>query len=432
MEKTPESRHSPGAYDPFSPEVQRDPYPYYEALRRDAPVYLVPGKGMWAVSRHADVSFALKRPDLFSSSIMADKEELPASETLLASDPPAHTGLRKRVERAFSPRRVRELEPRLRVLAGALTAAFAGARRCDIVASLAAPLPVVLIAELMAIDPGRHDDFKRWADAVIARGTGRPLPEARRRELDVTVGELKAFLVDAIAARRLAPGDDLLSALVRDDDQGEGLSPAQVLNFAVLLLLGGSETTTNLIGNALRALFAHPSQLARVVADRSLVPALVDETLRHDAPVQSVLRRTTQALTLGEQRLPAGAVVLLLLASANRDEQVFTEAHAFRLDRAEPKQLAFGNGPRSRRSWRWGRPASSRPRSPCSTPSCCADRARSSWPSTPCRCGRHPAATQAGGYERLSVRSLRCGAIFWCSKTISSSRLRSEDHSFAN
>jgi cytochrome P450 len=330
-------------YDPFSPQVQRDPYPYYKELRRNAPVYQIASRGMWAVSRHADVSFALKRPDLFSSAIMADREELPASETLLASDPPAHTGLRKRVERSFSPRRVRELAPRLGALATELLGAFASSGRCDIIANLAAPLPVIMIAELLGIDPDRHGDFKRWADAVIARGTGRSLP-ADRAELDRRVAEFKAFLKDAIETRRSTPGEDLLSALVRTDE-GVGLSPAQVLNFSVLLLLGGSETTTNLIGNALLALSAHEEESARVGADQALVPAVVEETLRYDAPVQSVMRRTTRDVELGGQRLPAGAVVLLLLGSANRDEQVFPEADRFSLDRGEVKQLAFGSGP---------------------------------------------------------------------------------------
>jgi cytochrome P450 len=331
-------------YDPFSPEVKRDPYPFYAELRRDAPVFEVASRGMWAVSRHADVGFALKRSDLFSSSVNSDRAEIPASETLLGSDPPAHTGLRKRVEQSFTPRRIRALADRLDGLARELVAAFATRGACDVVAGLAAPLPVVIIAELMGIDPARGDDFKRWADAVISRGTGRP-SATDRAVLDARVAEFKAYLGDAIEARRRAPGDDLLSALVRDEDGAAGLSPAQALNFAVLLLLGGSETTTNLIGNALRALFADAEALARVRADGALVTALVEETLRFDAPVQSVLRRTTAEVELAGARIPAGSVVLLLLGSANRDERVFADAERFDLAREGTKHLAFGAGP---------------------------------------------------------------------------------------
>lgn len=333
-------------FDPFDAVVKRDPYPFYAELRRAAPVCHVAARRMWAVSRHADVSFALRRPDLFSSAVNADGQDLPAAETLLGADPPAHTTLRKRVERTFTPRRVRELGPRLEVLAATLVGAFAGRGTADAIADLAAPLPVILIAELMGIDPQRHADFKRWADAVIARGTGRP-SETPRAELDARVAAFKHYLADVITVRRQTPGDDLISALVRDEPDAPGLPPAQALNFAVLLLLGGSETTTHLVGNALRALFADPPLLARVQADPTLIPTLIEETLRFDPPVQSVLRRTTAAIDLAGAQIPPQATVLLLLASANRDEAVFADADQFRLDRdpGDSKPLAFGAGP---------------------------------------------------------------------------------------
>lgn len=334
-------------FDPFDAAVKRDPYPFYAELRRAVPVYHVVARRMWAVSRHADVAFALRRPDLFSSSVNADGQDLPAAETLLGSDPPAHTALRKRVERTFTPGRLRELGPRVDALAAMLVRAFAGRGAADAIGDLAAPLPVILIAEMMGIDPRRHADFKRWADAVIARGTGRP-SETPRAELDARVGELKAYLADVIVGRHAAPGTDLVSALVRDEPEAPGLSPAQALNFAVLLLLGGSETTTHLIGNALRALFAEPPLLASVHADAALIPAAVDETLRHDPPVQSVLRRTTTEVELAGVTLPAGATLMLLLGSANRDERIFPDGDRFRLDRDDAsarKAIAFGAGP---------------------------------------------------------------------------------------
>jgi cytochrome P450 len=331
-------------FDPFEPAVKRDPYPFYAALRRDAPVYEIAAKRMWAVSRHADVSFALKRPDLFSSSINADRAEIPARETLLGSDPPDHTALRKRVERAFTPRRIRALEPRLGTLARELVASFAARGSCDAIADLASPLPVIVIAELMGVDPTRHEEFKLWADAIIARGTGRS-SSLDRATLDARAAELKAYLAQVIEARRGAAGDDLVSALVSDDGDEPPLSPAQALNFAVLLLLGGSETTTHLIGNALRALLADAQALARVRGDGALVANAVDEALRFDAPVQSVFRRTTADVELGGQRLPAGATVILLLGSANRDEAVFDQPDRFRIDRPDLKHLAFGLGP---------------------------------------------------------------------------------------
>jgi cytochrome P450 len=335
---------APLQFDPFDPSVKANPYPFYAALRREAPVFHVAARGMWAVSRHADVAAALKRPDVFSSSINSDRAEIPARETLLGSDPPDHTALRKRVERAFTPSRIRALEPRLHALAGELVAAFEPRGACDAIADLASPLPVIVIAELMGVDPARHAEFKLWADAIIARGTGRP-SALDRETLDARAGALKAYLADVIEARRRSPGDDLVSALVRDDADVPALSPAQALNFAVLLLLGGSETTTHLIGNALRALLADGQALARANTQSGALDAAVDEALRFDAPVQSVFRRTTAAVELGGQRLPAGATVILLLGSANRDERVFEEPDRFRLDRPDLKHLAFGLGP---------------------------------------------------------------------------------------
>ena len=260
----------------------------------------------------------------------------------------------------------------------------------------ASPLPIVIIAELMVASiPRGAFDFKLWADAVITRGTGRP-STTDREELAARIATFKAYLGDAIEARRRAPGDDLLSALVSDEDGAVGLSPAQALNFAVLLLLGGSETTTHLIGNALRALFADAAALARVRADRALVPALIAETLRHDAPVQSALRRATAEVELAGTRIPAGAIVLLLLGSANRDESVFADAERFRLDRDGTKHASpsasghttlpgrdararmEADKPRSAPCSRCRARASPTPRSRSSTPSCCGARARSS------------------------------------------------------
>ena len=294
--------------------------------------------------RHADVTFALKRPDLFSSSVNADRAEIPAGEEPCSA--PTRPRTRACASASSAPSRRAACAPSRRASRSwraALTAAFASRGTCDVIAELAGPLPVMMIAELMGIEPERHEDFKRWADAVIIRGTGLA-SDVDRDELDARVAEFKTFLGDAIEARRRAPGEDLLSALVRDEDGG-ALSPPQALNFAVLLLLGGSETTTNLIGNALRALLADSAELARVRADLALIPAVVDEALRFDAPVQSVLRRTTVAVELGGQTIPAGAVTFLLLGSANRDEQVFPEAERFRLGRPDLKHLAFGLGP---------------------------------------------------------------------------------------
>jgi cytochrome P450 len=329
-------------YDPFLPEVQRDPYPYYARLRREQPVFRIATRSMWAVSRHADVGSALKRAEVFSSAVMA-VPDLPASESLLSADPPAHTALRKRVERSFTPARVRNLAPRLRALSSELASTLRAEGRFDVVARLAAPLPLMVIADLLGIDPARHAELKLWTDAIIARGTGRPSAE-ERKALDGRVAALKTYLREAIERRRAEPGEDLISALVGTDG-ADGLSVAQALNFSVLLLLGGSETTTHLIGNTLRALFADDDLRQRAAHDPAVLASAIEETLRYDPPVQSVLRITTQEVEIGSVSIPASSGVLLLLGSANRDELVFDQADTFRVDRQEPKHLAFGAGP---------------------------------------------------------------------------------------
>ncbi|WP_437276012.1 cytochrome P450 [Sorangium sp. So ce375] len=329
-------------YDPFAPAVQRDPYPYYTALRLDAPVHRLASRGFWVLSRHEDVSLALKRPDVFSSSIMAGRKLAP-SETLLGSDPPAHTRLRRRVERAFSPRRMRELEDRLATLARELVGDFAPVGSCDVMAELAAPFPIAVIAGMLGVHADHHSDFRRWADDVIAHGTGRVMAGDRGR-VEQSIAQFEAFLRAVLASRRGAPGDDLIGALVREDSDGSALSPEQALDFTRLLVLGGSETATNLIGNALLALFEHPGELDRVRRDRSLVPALVEETLRYDAPVQILLRRATRDIEIRGSLIPAGATTLLLLGSANRDEAIFPDADRFLLGRDASRHLAFGLG----------------------------------------------------------------------------------------
>jgi cytochrome P450 len=197
----------------------------------------------------------------------------------------------------------------------------------------------------MGIDPHRHEDFKRWADAVIARGTGCPT-EIDLRAIGQSLRELKNFFNEVIESRRSTPTDDLIGSFMQGHDgESEGLTIAEVLNFSVLLLLAGTETTTHLVGNALRALFASSDLFERVRTNRALLPALIEETLRYDAPVQLVMRRTKVEVEIAEGHLPAGAVVLLLLGSANRDEAAFDRADEFLLDRHSSKHLAFGAGP---------------------------------------------------------------------------------------
>src|SRR5262245_40166087 len=323
-------------YEPFSEAVREDPYPYYAALRDEAPVYWAEGAQAWCVSRYDDVQFVLRSPELFSSDAMRTMlmgarpginpledpdvmvralaltqalsfplEELMGARQLLSEDPPRHTAMRNLVNRGFTPRRIAMWEPRVREFTRACINDMRHADEFDLVAALAMPLPVRVICEMLGVEPERRDDFKRWSDRIIAGTTG-----SARTVDPLTSGfadamkELAEYIRGVVAERTKQPSDDLISVLVAVQD-GSGLSAAEMTLFVLLLLVAGNETTTNLIGNATNALLNHPSELARVSADRSLVPNWIEETLRWDSPVQFVLRRTTVDVEVAGHRLTA-------------------------------------------------------------------------------------------------------------------------------
>jgi len=200
-----------------------------------------------------------------------------------------------------------------------------------------------VIAELLGVEPERSVDFKRWSDCLVAGATGGAgalRPEAALQGFS----ELSTYLMGVVEERRRHPQDDLISTLIRAEDGEAGLSPIEVVMFTVLLLVAGNETTTNLLGNTLLALMAHPDQLARVRRDRSRIPALVEEALRYDGPIQFLFREATQDVELAGVKIPAGATVMPLLGSANRDDAQFADADRLDVSRNTQGHLAFGLG----------------------------------------------------------------------------------------
>ena len=363
-------------YTPFSEEVRANPYPFYAALRKDAPVFFVEGIGAWAVARYEDVRFILSHPDLFSSDAMrtmllptrlgpdaaADPEtaerlfaiasalpfppeEMLTARNLISTDPPQHEVMRKIVSRGFTPRRIASYEERVRAVVGSCIASLRRGRGFDVVADLAIPVPTVIIAEMLGVEPERHADFKRWSDLVISQSTGsaRGLPFAQTGYVEV-IREFSLYLLSIIEARRRAPGDDLVTTLVVAQEEGGTLTPMEVVTFALLLLVAGNETTTNLIGNAVNVLLDHPEQLEMVRQDRALLPNLVEETVRYEGPIQFVFRRTTEEVTLAGTRLPADAFIMPLLGSANRDPGQFANPDVFDITRDTSGHLGFGLG----------------------------------------------------------------------------------------
>ena len=330
-------------FDPYSYEHHEDPYPTYRQLRDRAPAYLDPDRGFWALSRHDDVRAALGDWHTFSSSggITLERRSDAVEPMLIEMDPPRHTQLRSLVSRAFTPRRVADLEAPTRALARELSADFDPGRRVDVIDDFAATLPMAVISVMLGVPRQDQSELRSWSDAMLHREEGST--ELTPAGIDGAT-RLYAYFDKLIADRRRSPRDDLVGALVAAQEDDHSLSPAEVLGFCFLLLIAGNETTTKLLGNAIFWLAAFPDQRARLLADPSLVPAAVEETLRFDTSTQALARVLTRDLELHGVTLPAGRKGLLLFGSANRDERRWDDPDRFDVDRNPAGHLAFGHG----------------------------------------------------------------------------------------
>jgi cytochrome P450 len=339
-------------YDPFDPEVQADPYPSYRWLRDVEPVHLT-ASGFWVVSRFDDVRTALRDADRFSSAAMAALLQGPRAYSsspdapgvsLIGSDGEEHRRLRSIVNRGFTPRVVNGLEPSVRALAARLASDIRERGRTDLIADIAAPVPPTVIAGMLGIDPDRQDDFRRWSDALMLAVFEQP-DNAQGAHIASCMQELGEYLDVVIAERGARPGDDLVSTLIRAEADEGRLDRSELETFVVTLLVAGTVTTTHLVGNALLALLRDPETLARVVAEPSAIPAVVEETMRYDSPVQLLPRATTADVEVDGTRIPAGSIVLLVFGAANRDDRVFEHPDRFDPWRPSREHLAFGHGP---------------------------------------------------------------------------------------
>jgi cytochrome P450 len=334
-------------YDPFDPAVIADPYPYYRALRAEAPCYACEPRGIYVLSRYADVRAALADTDRFSSTQGVGYERRPVP-MMIAYDPPEHTRLRRIVAGRFTPRVLASWEPRIDQIASALLDPLVGAGPIDLVETLCAPFPVQVIAEMMDIPIERRADFKHWSDNTVqALGGAVELSAHDRMQVEMTIAQFAMYFAGVIAERRphAADADDLISLLIRPNAEGEALSDMEIVSFCVLLLVAGNETTTNLIGNSAYHLMQQPEQWRKLVADPGLDRSLIEESLRYDAPIQGFFRNTTQPVELAGATIPADSKVMLLYGSANRDDDKFEQADHYQIERNPSDHLAFGFGP---------------------------------------------------------------------------------------
>ena len=340
----------PFAFNPFDEETRRDPYALFARARREQPVFRHEGLPVSSVFLHADCQAILRDPKTWSSMFPTPPgftpEDVPRS--MLVTDPPEHARLRGLVSQAFTPKRVRELAPRIDAIAHELLDQAIARREVDLVEALTYPLPVIVIAEMIGVPAADRGRFKAWSDALVAPlGSvffSEPSPEMVVEQRRIRA-ELEEYFVRLVEDRRRSPKDDLLTGLVQAELEGSRLAFDELLAMLILLLVAGNETTTNLIGNAALELLAHPDALADVRAETSLTGPAVEEVLRFSSPVQMDPRLATRDVTVQGVTIPAGEFVLCWLGSANRDEMVFERAGTFDIRRGKQNHLAFGFGP---------------------------------------------------------------------------------------
>jgi cytochrome P450 len=344
-------------FNPMDPELRSDPYPFYARLRRADPFHRCRNADGWVLSRYEDVLAVLRDPSYsaderthrrFPSFVERFKRaglRNPYDDdrgSMLRLDPPDHTRLRGLVAKAFTPRAVERMRARIDAILKELLDSRPARGPMELVAELAAPLPVRVIAEMLGIPPEDHERFRDWSNEVV-RGLGDGTFEDRKAA-ERAGEELDRYFEAIIAARRTAPKDDLISALAAAEEAGDRLKRNELLSTLTLLLVAGNETTTNLISNATLALLRNPDQLEILRRSPEKASGAIDELLRYDSPVQMTSRIARTDRELAGHRIKRGEQLILLLASANRDPDAFPDADRLDVTRTDVRHVAFSHG----------------------------------------------------------------------------------------
>ena len=349
----------PLLFNPLDPVFRADPYPVYRRMREEEPTYLSP-LGFHVFTRYDDCLTVLKHPQMSSDGRNATGyseflDQQPAAQKMadamegkrpfLLLDPPDHTRLRGLVSKAFTVRTVEGLRPRVQQVVDELIDDIQRKGEMEVVEDLAYPLPVIIICEMLGVPQSDHERFKGWS-RDLARGLDpdfvQPV-EALERRFE-TVLAFHEYFRELIARRQSDPGDDLLTALVHAEEQGDTLTEDELLGICTLLLVAGHETTVNLIGNGVLALLRHREQLEKLWADRTLIKSAVEEILRFDPPVQFDGRVALTDIEVGGVTVAQGEQPLLILAAANRDPEQFDDPDTFDITRTDNRHLSFGHG----------------------------------------------------------------------------------------
>jgi cytochrome P450 len=331
-------------YRPFGRDTWRDPYTLYRDLLEHDPVQHVPDGGYWVLSRFADVFAAARDTTTFSSeqglTFQNEIEAIGLLPNLVMMDPPQHTTYRRLVARGFTPRQVSALEPALRRFVRRRVERLVDAGRGDFVELLARPVPCFVVAQYLGVPESDRDRFEGWTEALVQAGAG-----GHEGGASAALAELYQYFSEQITARRADPGEDLISDLARLGPDEVGGATEDILGYAFVMVAGGNDTATGLLGGAAELLTRHPEQRRRLLDDPSRVPAAVEESLRLVSPVQGLCRVTTRDVDVDGVALAAGSRVLLCYGAANRDPREFgPTADDFDVTRRVARLLTFGSG----------------------------------------------------------------------------------------
>jgi cytochrome P450 len=335
------------SYSPYDYEIHEDPYPTYARLREEAPLYRNAELGFWALSRHADVTAAFRDTARFSSAMGVSLEptatgpQARRSMSFLAMDPPDHGKMRSIVSRGFTPVRVASMEPHILELTREHLEPALERGSFDFVADFAGKLPMDVLSEMIGFPPSDRAELRRLADLLVHRDEG--VFDVPQTGIDAAI-TLARYFVDMIAERRRAPREDLLSALVEADPDGERLTDADIMSFLFLIVVAGNETTAKLLANAWYWAWRNPGERAKPFADPSRIGDWIEETLRFDGSSQALARTLTEDVELHGERIPEGDRVLLLIGAANRDPRAFDDPDRYDLDRVTTESVSFGAG----------------------------------------------------------------------------------------
>ncbi len=318
-----------------------DPHPQLQWMREQAPVYWDEASGLWGIARHADVMRCSKDPATFCSSGSSRPDSLPLP-SMINLDDPLHKRRRNLVNRGFTPRRVEDQEPKIRGIVSALIDRALELGDFDFVEEIAAPLPMIVIGDMLGVRPEDRADLLRWSDDLVLATAQSASPERKERGAQA-FREYAAYIREVIAERRRRPpGDDLISLLVHAEIDGERLDDDALLHESLLILVGGDETTRHVISGGMLELLRHPDQLRLLAESPERIPVAVEEMLRWVSPIQNMNRTATRDVELRGQKIREGEKVLLLYVSANRDAEVFDDPFRFDVRRSPNDHVAFG------------------------------------------------------------------------------------------